>query len=56
MIYLFGFNKKVQEEPREVVYKLFLKSLQYSQKTPAVESFFNKVVGLTVCNYIKKSY
>ena len=34
--------------------KLFLKILQYSQKTPALESLFNKVVCRLVCIFIRK--
>ena len=34
--------------------KVFLKMLQNSQKTLMLESHFNKVVGLYICNFIKK--
>ena len=35
--------------------KLFLKILQYPLETHLCWSFFNKVAGLRVCNFIKKS-
>ena len=34
--------------------KNFLKILQYPHETPVLESLFKKVVGLKVCNIIKK--
>ena len=34
--------------------KVFLKMLQNSQKTLMLEPHFNKVVGLYICNFIKK--
>ena len=33
---------------------IFLRISQYSQKTPVLESFFNKVAGQKACNFIKK--
>ena len=33
---------------------MFLKTLQYSQETPSLESLFNKVAGLKTHNFIKK--
>ena len=34
--------------------KPFLKSSQYPQKTPVLESLFKNVAGLEACSYIKK--
>ena len=34
--------------------KLFLKTLQYWQETPVLESIFKKVADLSTCNFIKK--
>ena len=33
---------------------IFLRISQYSQKTPVLESFFNKAAGQKACNFIKK--
>ena len=34
--------------------KAILKTPQYSQEAPVLESAFNKVAALQVCNFIKK--
>ena len=41
-------SNKFQKQPPELLYKkkLFLKIWKYSQETPALESLFNKVVGV----------
>ena len=47
-------NKNVTEAATDCsVKKMFLRVLQISQKTPVLETLFNKVAGLQV-NYIKK--
>ena len=33
---------------------MLLKNLQYVQKKPTMKSLFNKLAGLTACNFIKK--
>ena len=50
---MFTINNKKQ--PPEVFYKkAALTNSQYSQKTPMLDSFFNLVAGLQVCNFNKK--
>ena len=49
------WNVNVQKQPPEGVYKrLFLKILQCSLENTCVESLFNKVADLQVCNFITK--
>ena len=49
-------KKSSKKQPAEVFYKkgwkMFLKTSQYLEETPALESFFNKIEGLrlaTLC-------
>ena len=50
----WGYNP-FQKQPPEVFYKkAVLKFCNILRKTPVLESLFNKITGLQVCNFIKK--
>ena len=53
-----GSKKKGQKQPPEVFCKAscFWKFGKFHSKIPALESLFNKVVGLQACNFIEQRF